>query len=556
MATTPPAPLVDLVEARQYLEALHGLSVDAGLCFSVWEKQKKSTRFFFVIDEAVAYIEQLAAEGRDVYASVGAFQTPPLEGRGTAADVCAIPGVWLDLDVGDHGNGKVYPPTRADALRLVEEIGIRPTIVVGSGRGLHVYLLLKELWILDGEAEREKAASLARRFVATAQAHARRHGWVLDSVGDLARVLRVPGTVNTTAGLPVVLELLDDSARCNPDDLEPVLVADEGSPRSNGTSPRARRPDDIVRALQCLEMLDPTLADDYAEWLKVGMILHAVDPGPTMLAAWNAWSRRSAKYNEGACAAKWATFGGHPNPAGLGTLIHLTGGDLFAHIEQAMGDEEVCGEEHEIESRRAEVLTFLGSIFGRKVACWMKLEGENPLYTLVLADPETEVKIGDAATVRSMKRFADRLYQVGVQLAATVTPKKWRVVLDALLLVETLVANPDGKRLSRVHGQLDLYLERATVHRGENWHECVANSDPCVYAGKLCIHAGTVRQWLVERTGERIERGEFHDDLRAFGFCPKSLSHSSWGTSRNYWVLDEGTACVRFPKVFSESWKV
>jgi hypothetical protein len=68
-------------------------------------------------------------------------------------------------------------------------------------------------------------------------------------------------------------------------------------------------PADMALALEALRHLSPERAARYDSWLHVGMALHAVSDGGEMLAAWDEWSRQcEAKYAEGVCAAKWATF--------------------------------------------------------------------------------------------------------------------------------------------------------------------------------------------------------------------------------------------------------
>ena len=53
------------------------------------------------------------------------------------------------------------------------------------------------------------------------------------------------------------------------------------------------------------EPLDYIPADDYDEWIKCGMALKAEGYS---LADWEAWSRRSSKYEDGACERKWESF--------------------------------------------------------------------------------------------------------------------------------------------------------------------------------------------------------------------------------------------------------
>jgi hypothetical protein len=90
---------------------------------------------------------------------------------------------------------------------LIEEIGRRlgfvPTWVVSTGGGFHVYWTFREPLIVDSDAERERFAAVAlalTRFaqdVATAVGIATSgHAWEVDSTHDLARVLRVVGTLN------------------------------------------------------------------------------------------------------------------------------------------------------------------------------------------------------------------------------------------------------------------------------------------------------------------------------------------------------------------------
>jgi hypothetical protein len=68
--------------------------------------------------------------------------------------------------------------------------------VVSSGHGLHAYWLLKEPFIIGTEQDMLEAQGLLRGWNAYINARAAARGWRFDSVGELARVLRVPGTLN------------------------------------------------------------------------------------------------------------------------------------------------------------------------------------------------------------------------------------------------------------------------------------------------------------------------------------------------------------------------
>jgi P4 family phage/plasmid primase-like protien len=73
-----------------------------------------------------------------------------------------------------------------------------------------------------------------------------------------------------------------------------------------------------------LQHLDPERAEDYEEWLAVGMSLHQVHD--TLLNDWIEWSAQAPNFQEGVCEAKWASFErlpGGPSPEGARGLQTL-----------------------------------------------------------------------------------------------------------------------------------------------------------------------------------------------------------------------------------------
>ena len=60
----------------------------------------------------------------------------------------------------------------------------------------------KELWGFESDRERQRAADLSLRWSQTLKAHAAARGWAVDSVHDLARVMRLPGTLNFKRDIP------------------------------------------------------------------------------------------------------------------------------------------------------------------------------------------------------------------------------------------------------------------------------------------------------------------------------------------------------------------
>lgn len=64
----------------------------------------------------------------------------------------------------------------------------------------------------------------------------------------------------------------------------------------------------VSRAIEFLANIKTDRADNYDDWLKVGMALSWCDRSDEMLDKWIEWSSSSEKFDEDACIAKWESF--------------------------------------------------------------------------------------------------------------------------------------------------------------------------------------------------------------------------------------------------------
>ena len=144
--------------------------------------------------------------------------------RGERSECQAIPGLWLDLDYGTAHKKKNLPTTEEEAMALLAEMGPAPSAVIHSGRGLQAWWLFREPWIFETDADRTEAESLTMAWCRTLRAKAKGHGWDADQVGDLPRVMRLPGLWNRK-GVAVrtrLVSLTED--RYDPSELTAFLV--------------------------------------------------------------------------------------------------------------------------------------------------------------------------------------------------------------------------------------------------------------------------------------------------------------------------------------------
>ena len=120
--------------------------------------------------------------GGDIWVSVATFLTR----RGRDNVVC-VPALWVDIDPQNVAGGGLAVWQRAAYQKLMAFVP-EPSLVVFSGRGFHSYwLVAKPVRVRDDDGR-------ARQVVQANRMLARRLDG--DAVGDLARVMRVPGTIN------------------------------------------------------------------------------------------------------------------------------------------------------------------------------------------------------------------------------------------------------------------------------------------------------------------------------------------------------------------------
>lgn len=200
----------------------------------IWTLPDKRSSWFKNPDEASAYA--LAQQDKDVYFGVGSSPQNLGEKKRCRANLIAgIPGLWLDIDVAspEHKKKNILA-TKDEAMSLLEKIPLKPSIIVNSGHGLHVYWLFDSFWSFANEEERQNAAQLAHSFNESFRRLSREAGFDADSTHDLARVMRVPGTLNLKSA-PTAVSIVEwvPELYYEPEQLHSCLSSSRVSARKN-----------------------------------------------------------------------------------------------------------------------------------------------------------------------------------------------------------------------------------------------------------------------------------------------------------------------------------
>jgi hypothetical protein len=134
-------------------------------------------------------------------------------------------------EIGLHGS-----PDVETAVRLANAHA-EPTLVVRCGLGVQAWHLFAEPWLLDAEGELEAAKEIVTTWVALHAATAGAAGYDVDPIGELARLLRLPGTLNGKRDSPAMVEAIERSGRRHERDQLAALCAELRRPRSGHAPP-------------------------------------------------------------------------------------------------------------------------------------------------------------------------------------------------------------------------------------------------------------------------------------------------------------------------------
>jgi hypothetical protein len=234
-------------QALTFLTLLHGAEPQGLIAITVAPRWGSPHRVYTPQD-ALPYV----VGKPDVYTRIGLLERLD-HGRGTANATVQIPGAWVEIDVtgGPSNNGQQVAGGARD-YRHAEQVAhlvLPPTLVVASGYGLHAYWLLEDHWRLTSDQDRQDAKQLVagwqQRIRHEAQDLGIQH---VDATHDLARIFRVPGSLNAknpSSLVPVRLVHVNIGALYTRDQLDAetipvdqVELADAGAD-AGGATPRS-----------------------------------------------------------------------------------------------------------------------------------------------------------------------------------------------------------------------------------------------------------------------------------------------------------------------------
>lgn len=519
---------------------------------ALWTKGDKTSHYLGTSAQAAEL-----AEGRrqDVYVSVSlAPKNLGARTRVRNANAAGIPGLWADVDVIGGPEGKTNAaPTLEAARALVDEL-LEPTLTLTSGYGLQAWWLFEDgPWVFGSDNERERASQIALGWVHALDARARAAGWAIDHTQDLARLMRIPGTVNAKGGQEAAVTgwpdpVADqDGPRYGLDDLATIALAAPTPPASfngNGSQlliagegdqvftfdPSGEPPFDKMEALlENDELFKRTWKHtrrDAKTWT-----MSEYDLALASRAVLVGWDDQEISNLLAAHRRRW---GGEKldRPDYFERTIARARVQLVRDEQErarndALDDLEVRSQETRPDAD-ATVAAFNRVVGGPQVKEFVQ-DGRDPSsarFTLVMANGDN-VRLGRANALLNQDRFREAFAVVTGHVLQKVKGPRWDSAVQALLKVRQVRESEDDTPEGQVADWLSRYLyERLPPRPGEDAKdEACRTKEPFEEDELVYVFAASFGGFVRQALRQNLPDHEVKDMLRQAGFERRTVHY-------------------------------
>jgi hypothetical protein len=471
----------------------------------------------------------------------------------------ALCGLWADLDVQHPVHKKAgLPPNRAAALEIVRAMRLPPGVIVDSGHGIQVWWPFAEPWTFDDAAERRRAQILARAWAITLRDRAKALGYTVDMVSDIARVLRVAGTVNDKRHIvadsaPVGVTVLEQSAATiSEDDALSVLL--------DGSWEQAERDVDMkkgsTKGTYGDIVLDPIAEPPFDKFLA---LLEAEQKFR------QSWDRKRKDMGDSPSEydmslANFAVRAGWSDQEVVNLLIawrrrhgeqlKLDRPDYYAltvgknrqrwqqEAETAQTIEEIAAtpitEDGEVD--REKIRAMLSSVLGVEVRRFVQHRSAQPKYRL--ETDTASIVIGDSAAVLSQTKFRAQVFAIARKVLPKFKDREWEPIIRGLgELCELEDIGEEATERGQARTWIASYL--AAHPPLEDRDEAAKKGTAFVRDGATFIFGHELRKWLVVSEFDRVTPHEMGSLLKHFGCAPVRVNvklRDRW-TTKSAWKV-------------------
>lgn len=529
-------------EIGVFLESLFAGKPDE-LHILLWTLPEKKSHWFRSVEKAVRYAE--SCRERDIYLGVGLSKKDlGRMRRCPSEEIGGLVGVFADIDLRSDAHAKGNLPATIEQALSILPPELPPTFIILTGNGVHVWWLFKEHYVFENDQERKRAASLAYRWSTLIRDNARLRGWSIDRLGDLARVLRIPGTQNCKDpanpkrvtihscsdhryNLSELLEYLDD-----------MNVPDQDS--ENHAKPKwgqrfdnmplsinlaARIPDDLLNPWlekdprfkntwfrQRTDLRDPSQSGYDLALANFGVAAGLTDQQVIDLiihhrAIHRQKPRTSLDYYQRALS-KAAS---HGNDEAVQVAVgNPSSESQFADMPQPLPATQVSDRD------KIAMCDRISELLGVEILRMVKLSGKEPLYRMELAEGKIEFQnVGKLIQHRAVREAIAA--KVG-KLIPPIKPKPWDQLVQ--LMLDACVVEEGGEELEwegAIRMYLSQYLPQTTFISSIEGQISQNSRMPMVRDGRITVCAGELHMFITRTTQQIFSVRSVASMLSAIG---------------------------------------
>ncbi len=241
--------------------------------------------------------------------------------KGTVETISEVFGLWLDVDVNIDGHHNElqnqYFDSFQQATDFITALPIKPTIIVNSGGGLHVYYKFDKVLRLETIEERKEINLIYRLFSEYVNQEANKLGKKIDK-SNVLKMMRVPFTYNLkNKDKPklVTIEYFEDANQLKYEDVKRFLKETiereqrkiaHGKQQSSYPSDKKADGDLIYERCNWVRhKVDKQHECSYEEWNLLLILCANIKDGFDKA---HEWSRDDARYNSLEVTRKYQTL--------------------------------------------------------------------------------------------------------------------------------------------------------------------------------------------------------------------------------------------------------
>ncbi len=549
---------------REFLTALWG-DPPPGVIL-IWTLPKKESHWSTKLNPVNQDMERHAHE--DVYTGVGIANRNRArftsQNKLTEEEVGGLAGMWADIDWAHPVHRKPnLPPTLENAMETLEEAQFEPTLLVNSGHGLQAWWLFESPWMFHSPEDHELGRRAAQWWHQHVKGLYTARGWTTDSVFNLDRIMRLPGTWNNRIpGERKAVEVIRETdRRYTPYDFLDLIPDDfqTSTPPPGRTGTRGRGQNHRVTGENSgnggLE-LNP---DAEPSAVRLEALLKA---NPKFRKSWE--QDRTDMSDQSASAynlslATMAIRAGWPDQEVVNLLIcwrrqhnhnlKLREGYYVITIDKAKEPFATAEAEEQLDDAlrqppedQPEVLKDnLDTLLTVNIIRIVKYLGDPPVYYMYTQ--QGDITLGEIDSITSQKKFRDRVAAAtGVWIPA-VSRKAWDQRVQAILLVcEDIDVGDASHPTQETAAWLDEYLLEKPPREENEWKKAAEVKLPFIHDEKVHIFLDDFRRWLDLTMGHQITAYFLSLRLQQCNVAldKVNLTIGNGRTSRSCWELPRG----------------